>query len=87
MLALMQALGVPECGDDMELSVLPEDRIALQAHPIPGSALATDRPLVAIHPGVKVATRRWPLERFAVVADYLINNYDVRVLITGGKQE
>lgn len=87
LLTLTQALDMPECGDASELSVLPQDRAALQAHPVLRRALTSGRPLIALHPGAKVATRRWSFARFAAVGDALSKAYDARVLITGSKEE
>jgi ADP-heptose:LPS heptosyltransferase len=87
LLSLMRALGAPDTGDTPALTVLPEDRAALHAHPLLGAFLATDRPLIGIHPGAKVATRRWPLERFAAIADHLCETSHAKIVITGGKEE
>jgi ADP-heptose:LPS heptosyltransferase len=87
LLSLMQALGAPDTGDLPELSILAEDRAELQAHPVLGTMLTEERPLIGIHPGAKVATRRWPPERFAAVADRLIETNGASVILTGGKNE
>jgi ADP-heptose:LPS heptosyltransferase len=87
LLTLMQALGVPDTGDHTELTVLPEDRAALNLHPQFRTLLAGDRPLIGLHPGAKVATRRWMPECFAAVADHLIEVFGVRIVITGNKHE
>jgi ADP-heptose:LPS heptosyltransferase len=85
LLTLMHALGAPNCGEQTELTVLPEDRAELQA--LLGDVLTTKQPLIALHPGAKVATRRWPLDRFAAIGDYLSKEYDAQILLTGGKEE
>ena len=45
--------------------------------------------LVGIHvgSGKNAELRRWPKENFAKLADYLINNFKVKVLFTGSKKE
>jgi len=43
--------------------------------------------LVGLFPGAGYAGRRWPLERFAELADYLIRNDRVRVLVFAGPEE
>jgi heptosyltransferase-1 len=43
--------------------------------------------LVGIFPGAGNASRRWPLEHFAEVADYLIRNNRVRVIVFAGPEE
>lgn len=87
LLALMLAFGAPDTGDQPELAILPEDRTALLAHPMLGTIVQTQRSLIGIHPGAKVATRRWMPDRFAAAGDALIEKYDAEVVITGGKDE
>lgn len=43
--------------------------------------------LVGFSPGAGFEARRWPLERFAELADYLIRNDRVRVLVFAGPEE
>jgi ADP-heptose:LPS heptosyltransferase len=43
--------------------------------------------LVGIFPGAGNASRRWPLEHFAEVADHLIRNQRVRVIVFAGPEE
>jgi ADP-heptose:LPS heptosyltransferase len=43
--------------------------------------------LVGLFPGSGHAGRRWPLERFAELADYLIRNDRVRVIVFAGPEE
>src|SRR6185295_18798577 len=44
-------------------------------------------PLVGLFPGAGHASRRWPLEQFASLADFLIRNDQVRVLVFLGPEE
>ncbi|MEP6636878.1 MAG: glycosyltransferase family 9 protein [Acidobacteriota bacterium] len=44
-------------------------------------------PLVGLFPGAGHPGRRWPLEKFAELADYLIRNDGVRVLVFAGPEE
>lgn len=44
-------------------------------------------PLVGLFPGAGHPSRRWPLDRFADLADYLVRNDGVRVLIFAGPEE
>lgn len=37
--------------------------------------------LVGIHPGARSKTRRWPLDRFAKVADFIISGYGAKVIV------
>ena len=44
-------------------------------------------PLVGLFPGAGHPGRRWPMEKFAELADYLIRNHGVRVLVFAGPEE
>jgi ADP-heptose:LPS heptosyltransferase len=44
-------------------------------------------PLVGIFPGAGHPSRRWPLERFAELADFLVRNDHVRILAFAGPEE
>jgi ADP-heptose:LPS heptosyltransferase len=44
-------------------------------------------PLVGLFPGAGHESRRWPLERFAELADFLIRNDQVRVIVFAGPEE
>lgn len=46
----------------------------------------TDK-LLAIHPGASCVSKIWPLERFAQVADKLIEKYGFKVLIIAGPKD
>jgi ADP-heptose:LPS heptosyltransferase len=43
--------------------------------------------LVGLFPGAGHESRRWPLENFAEVADHLIRNAEVRVIVFAGPEE
>jgi heptosyltransferase-2 len=43
--------------------------------------------IIGIHPGAPFIPRRWPKERFAKIADYLIKKYAAKILYFGGKDE
>ena len=49
--------------------------------------VATGTPLVGLFPGAGHPGRRWPLEKFSDLADYLMRNDDVRVLVFAGPEE
>jgi len=46
----------------------------------------TDR-LVVIHPGASCISKRWFPERFAKLADNLIEKYNVKILVVSGKED
>lgn len=49
--------------------------------------VASGTPLVGLFPGAGHPGRRWPLDKFADLADYLIRNDGVRVLVFAGPEE
>ena len=48
---------------------------------------ASGAPLVGLFPGAGHPSRRWPLEQFASLADFLIRNDQVKVLVFLGPEE
>jgi ADP-heptose:LPS heptosyltransferase len=81
-LQLMEFLGAPAQGEDLEFPLTEQDYRALQACddlPAPGT-------YVCIHPGARMLSRRWKAERFAEVADRLQEG-GLRVVLTGASQE
>ncbi|MFM9962302.1 MAG: lipopolysaccharide heptosyltransferase II [Planctomycetaceae bacterium] len=44
-------------------------------------------PILAIHPGARWMTKRWPVEKFAVVANKAMRQYGFSVVILGSKNE
>lgn len=49
--------------------------------------VAMGTPLVGLFPGSGHPGRRWPLEKFAELADYLMRNDNLRVLVFAGPEE
>jgi ADP-heptose:LPS heptosyltransferase len=66
MLALTDHLGLARRGSGLEFPVTAADGAALAAA-WPGGRDAA--PYVCVHAGAQLASRRWPVERFAAVAD------------------
>jgi ADP-heptose:LPS heptosyltransferase len=64
-LALTDRLGLPRCGRQIDLPPQPADEAAARV------LWPSDQPFVCVHPGAQLASRRWPVERFAAVADAL----------------
>jgi heptosyltransferase III len=63
---------------------VPEDIVVKMSRTLP--ALGS-KPLVMIHPGARGRLRRWPEERFAQIADRLIQSSGAGVLLMGGPGE
>ncbi|MBV9228144.1 MAG: glycosyltransferase family 9 protein [Chloroflexi bacterium] len=81
-LALATFLGVPAQGEDIEFPLWREDHQAAEV-------LLKDavRPLIGLHPSARVATRRWPLERFAAAGAELRQRHGGTVVILGEPEE
>ncbi|NQT90816.1 MAG: glycosyltransferase family 9 protein [Candidatus Omnitrophica bacterium] len=52
-----------------------------------GSGINPDDRVVAIHPGASCPSKIWPSERFAKLADKLIENYGAKVVVVGGSDK
>lgn len=83
LLALTDRLGLPRCGTGLEFPVFDADREALAAV---WPAIATGVPYVCVHAGAQLASRRWPLDRFADVADAIVRG-GRPVVLTGSGNE
>ena len=83
LLSLTDALGVPRQGLSLEFPVTPADRRALQRL---WPEVGTSR-YVCMHAGAQLRSRRWPVQRFAQVADALAaHGYTVVLTGTAGEQ-
>lgn len=83
-LHLMEFLGIPLQGTDLEFPLTEEDFVALNA--IPEVKHLTRKEYVCIHPGASVAERRWSTKKFAIVADFLVKR-GLQVVLTGTTAE
>lgn len=63
---------------------IPEELVSL--HP-PTPRLRRTTRVIALVPGGRVDFRRWPTERFAEVADYLIEKYGCEILLVGDEAD
>lgn len=84
LLRLVEALGAPARGEALEFPIsgaewkeLARRRVAYGLRP---------GEYVCVHAGARLATRRWPPERFAAVADVLAMQ-GLRVVLTGTSEE
>jgi ADP-heptose:LPS heptosyltransferase len=83
-LRLMECIGVPALGDDMEWPVTPTDKAAFMALEQSGSLMPGH--YVCIHPGGRGSSRRWAPEYFGGIADVMAAR-GFQVVITGTKEE
>jgi len=56
-------------------------------HLLSAAGIEDDSLRVAMHPGARGKLRRWPPERFAVIANRLRENYQANILLIGGPGE
>ncbi|MEH2066672.1 MAG: glycosyltransferase family 9 protein [Nostoc sp.] len=78
-LHLMDFLGIPLQGDELEFPLKDEDFAAFSQFPF-------STPYVCIHPGASVPDKRWSLENFAVVADAIAAR-GFQIVLTGTASE
>ncbi|MGI5837556.1 MAG: glycosyltransferase family 9 protein [Chloroflexota bacterium] len=83
---LIEALGIPRDGTQLEFPILPTDIKELES--VRGLAkLLGQRPLLVIHPGARAPAREWPAVRFAELARYAYHDLKATLLLTGGTAE
>jgi ADP-heptose:LPS heptosyltransferase len=82
-IALMEYLGIPSKGTDLEFPLAPEDEDDLLAAGL--GDLERDT-YVCIHPGSRGSWRQWPAAYFAEMADYCAEQ-GLDVVLTGTKDE
>jgi ADP-heptose:LPS heptosyltransferase len=83
-LRLLEFLGVPSQGEELEFPIYEQDKQALGA--IDEVRHLGKGEYVCIHPGASTPIRRWQPEGFAAVADALAQ-LGLSIVLTGSKQE
>lgn len=84
MLRLVEHLGIPPRGEELEFPILTRDRHDFVR--LAQMARLPDPPYVCVHPGARAPARCWPPERFAAVADALAAQ-GLRIVLTGSSSE
>ncbi|HJV52900.1 MAG TPA: glycosyltransferase family 9 protein [Noviherbaspirillum sp.] len=85
LLRLLEHLGVPAAGIDLEFPLTAEDERELR-----DSGVAAGLPrggYICIHPGARMRHRCWPPQLFAQVADALAQETGLQVVLTGAASE
>ncbi|HEX8988763.1 MAG TPA: glycosyltransferase family 9 protein [Rhodocyclaceae bacterium] len=84
LLLLTESIGAPSRGEHLELPILPGEAAAWVAlrEELALDAEGAPHGYICVHPGARLATRRWPPERFAAVADELAEA-GYRIVLTG----
>src|SRR5262249_34976643 len=83
-LRLLEFLGIPVHGDELEFPVREQDRQTLKI--IDGAAGLQPGGYVGTHRGAWAVERHWPADNFAAVADALAA-MGLRVVLTGSERE
>ncbi|WP_425495323.1 glycosyltransferase family 9 protein [Pandoraea captiosa] len=83
-LALTQAMGYQAWGDHLEFPLAALDYATFQV--LCDKFRLEPGRFVVVHPGSRMPSRRWPVERFASIADK-VTRLGYRVILTGGAQE
>ena len=85
-LGLLRVLGlkVPPLNPEMWLSSEDEQFAERLLSPINNSKR---RPLVALCPGASSEHKEWPIERFSMLSQWMIDNYGATLLIIGGTKD
>ena len=80
---LLDAVGIPTNEVEYKLPVSDHDRKKIdelmKQHGING-----ERSLIAINPVAKWETKLWPNKKFAELADMLVDQYNLKIVFTGG---
>jgi len=84
-LSLVHGLGCPDTGAHLEFPVGVVDQH--EAKHLLSDVLPSVGRLVGIHPGSRPPARRWPAERFAMVADALARSQGAKIVLTGSQDE
>lgn len=80
--------GVPTGRPRLELSVTPDDSLAAaEVLARAGIDPLGSTPLAVLNPGGNNPAKRWPVERFAAVADFLAQEHGLTVLVNGSPAE
>jgi len=85
-LDLLGPLGVANADRFPRLRTRPED-VATIDRLLKKEKAETNVPLIGLFPGAGHASRRWPLERFAELAEFLVRNDGVRPIVFAGPEE
>ncbi len=81
---LVQFLGFPDAGEELEFPLGEADFQAMRA--IPEASALAGRSYVCLHPGASVPERRWPVEGFIEVAGALAEMGQA-IVLTGSAEE
>lgn len=85
LLELVELLGAPAAGTDLEFPLTDADERELAASGL--AADLTPGEYVCVHPGARIRDKCWHPARFAQVADQIATEFDVQIVLTGSASE
>ncbi|MGB9181279.1 MAG: glycosyltransferase family 9 protein [Pyrinomonadaceae bacterium] len=85
-LDVLKPLGIKDAPRVPRLRTRAEDDAAIEQM-LKKEKANTGAPLIGLFPGAGHPSRRWPLERFAELAESLVRNDDVRIIVFAGPEE
>jgi len=85
-LDMLEILGVPPVGNGLHFPVDEREKVYVDDLLGKRGVKKAER-IVVIHPGASCASKIWPVERFAKLADRLIELYGVKVVVIGGRDK
>lgn len=69
------------------IAVLPEKTRDVERKLYNYIGLQADEPFVIIHPGARRWYKSWPVEKFAMLADSIIDEYNIHVILAGSEDD
>ena len=85
-LGLARAIGADISKKDYEFFITESDRKRAD-HILQAEGVNSSDRIVVLNPGGNWDPKRWPANRFAELADQLIEKYNVKILITGAEKD
>jgi heptosyltransferase-2 len=83
----LAALGVDPYATDRHLDFFPSIQAEAYAERFISRNGLAGKPLVAFNPGTSHPSKCWPIERFAALADRLIDEFGCEIVVVGSKDE
>jgi len=85
-LDMLKALGIES--DEKELFIPIDDNSISQVESIiADNGIKKNERFMVMHPGASCASKIWPSERFAKLADILIERHHIKIIVVGGRGE
>lgn len=85
LLRLVEYLGAPQTGAELEFPLTQDDERELNASRLNAGLVPGE--YICVHPGARIRDKCWSPWRFAEVADRLADEFDVTVVLTGSAKE